>query len=273
VNATQNKLIEDLRLSSIRLGHSPQRREVPYLALKCYKHFGSFNIAKTKAGLEIKNVRFDKFPKNAFRQDKDLAAIISYITFDGHLYKTFKGLYYSSKNVEDLKRFEEVMTRKFGLQAHYKLFNSGSYKQTHMIYFFNKKICEFLFRKGLPKGDKAIQRFDVPMWIVNSREFSREFSREYLKIAYLCEGSIKEEKEREPRITFTQAKHFDVLDSGLNFMSTLKEMLTQFKIESGEIYVSAPRVRKKDNKFMNDLRFRIKVKDNNRFISEIGWFK
>ena len=269
MDALRSQLLGELKAVSIKIGRSPQRRDVPNLAAKCYKHFGSFNKAKAKAGLEIKNTRITKFPKHAFQLDKDLAGIISYITFDGHLYKTFRGLYYSSKNIDDLKRFDKVMTRKFGIHAHYKLFNAGSYKQTHMIYFFSKKICEFLFRNGLPKGDKAIQMFDVPAWIVKSKEFSRE----YLKIAYLCEGSIEEEKGRGPRISFTQAKNIDILDSGLKFMKTIKEMLKRFGIESGETYISAPRIRKKDNKVMKDLRFRVKVKDNNRFISEIGWLK
>ena len=183
----RKELIKELKDSAKKLGHPPQRREVQNLAMKCYRYFGSFNKVKKIAGLEIKNVIITKFPKNAFKKDKDLAAIISYITFDGHLYKDLKGFYYSSKNIKDLKVFDGIVKRKFGLPPRYHLFNSGSRNQTHVIYFFNKIICKFLVKIGVQKGDKVIQEFNVPNWIFKSKEFSRE----YLKIAYLCEGSLR----------------------------------------------------------------------------------
>ena len=265
----QDQLIRELKKVAAELDHSPQRREVPNLAVKCYKQFGSFNKAKLIAGLEIKNVNITEFPKNAFKLDKDLVAIVSYVTFDGHLYKNFKGFYYSSKNINDLKIFKKIVKRKFGLPARYHLFNSGSRNQTHMIYFFNKQVCEFLFKSGAPKGDKAIQIFDVPEWIVKSREFSRE----YLKIAYLCEGSIKEKDRKNPRISFTQSKQTEILNSGLKFMNTIKSMLADFDINTTDSCISGMRIRKRDGKMTQDIRFRIKTADNDKFISEIGWLK
>lgn len=265
----RKELIKELKESEDKLGHSPKKREVPNLANKCYYHFGSFNKAKKIAGLEIKNVIITKFPKNAFKKDKDLAAILSYITFDGHLYKDLKGFYFSSKNIKDLEDFVEIIKRKFGLPPRYHLFNSGSRNQTHAVYFFNKPICNYLLKMGAPKGDKVIQKFDVPKWIVNSKEFSRE----YLKIAYLCEGSLGKEKGRNPRITINTAKCIDIIDSGINFMNTLRKMLKKFKIGSNELYFFGIRKRKRDNKISKDIRFRINVQDNDKFIREIGWLK
>lgn len=264
------EVVLQLQRSAQALGHSPQRREIPSLAMKCYNEFGSFNKAKIEAGLDIKNKKIDKFPKRAFELDKDLAAIISYITFDGHLYKNFRGLFYSSKNLSDLQEFEKVMRRKFGFKGNYHLNNSGSRKQTHVIYFFSKRVCEFLFKIGVPKGDKAIQVFDVPLWIQESKEFSRE----YLKIAFLCEGSLEREEGRNPRISFIQAKEINIIDSGLNFMSTIKSMLNKFEIKTGKSGISKlSRVRKRDNKMTKDIKFRIRTSDSNRFISEISWLK
>lgn len=265
----KKELIKELKESANKLRHSPKKREVPNLANKCYYHFGSFNKAKEIAGLDIKNVIITKFPKNAFKKDKDLASIASHITFDGHLYKDLKGFYFSSKNIKDLERFEKIVKRKFGLPPRYHLFNSGSRNQTHVIYFFNKIICEFLVNVGVQKGDKAIQEFDVPKWIVNSREFSRE----YLKIAYLCEGSFGKEKGRKSRIAINTAKCIDIIDSGINFMNTLRKMLKKFNISSLECHLTKGRIRKRDNKITKDIRFRIKTEDNDKFIREIGWLK
>lgn len=269
VSEIKKKVILDIISASRKLGHSPNRREIPLLAEKCYRYFGSFNKVKLKAGLSIKNVRITKFPKNAFKLDKDLASIASYLTFDGHLYKNLRGLMYSSKNINDLKQFEKVVNRKFGLRGEYSLFSAGSRKQTHKILFFNKKVCEFLFKKGIPKGDKVIQEFRVPNWIYSSKDFSRE----YLKIAFLCEGSFKEEKGRTPRILFTTAKQIEILNSGIKFTNQLRAMLKRFGIDTHKEYITGRRIRKRDGKVTTDIRFRVKTLDNNKFISEIGWLK
>lgn len=265
----KQEIKNELRVVAKNLGRSPKRRDVPNLAAKCYKIFGSFNKAKSEAGLRIVNVRITTFPKNAFKLDKDLASIVSYVTFDGHLYQSLKGFYYSSKRIEDLKKFEEIVDRKFGLPARYHLFSTGSRKQTHLVYFFNKKVCRHLFDAGAPKGDKVVQKFSVPRWIFNSKEFSRE----YLKIAYLCEGSIIKEKGRTSRISINTAKCIGLMDSGIKFMNTLREMLEKFNIRSHKCHLVGERIRKRDGKITRDVRFRVKIKDNDRFISEIGWLK
>ena len=269
MNNKQKELAEELKQIASRLGHSPNRREIPDLARKCYKLFGSFNKAKLSADLKTKYTRKNKFPKNAFKKDKDLAAIVSYLTFDGHLYKDLKGFMYSSKNVVDLDNFNEIIKRKFDLPPRYHLFSSGAGEtKTHKIYFFNKKVCNELLKVGVPKGAKVIQHFDIPRWIVNSKEFSCE----YLKIAFFCEGYFKEEKGRTPRITFTTSKWEDIINSGLLFTNQLKLMLKKFDIETKESYITGMRVRK-DKKITRDIRFRIATEDNNKFIREIGWVK
>jgi len=56
-------------------------------------------------------------------------------------------------------------------------------------------------------------------------------------------------------------------------MNSIREMLKKFKISSNEFYFSGIRKRKRDNKFSKDIRFRIKVQDNDKFIREIKWLK
>jgi len=265
----KEKVISELKDFCRESGHSPQEREIPHIANLCRKYFGSFNAAKLEAGLTIKNQKVIQFPVNAFTLDKNLASIFSHITFDGHLYKNLRGLMFSSKSIEDIKRFGEIMKNKFGLQGNYRFNHSGSHKQTHQILFFNKQVNQFLFNNGLPKGNKASQAFDVPAWIKESEEFSRE----YLKIAYLCEGCLEKEKGRSPRISFVQSKCADVIEAGLIFMESLKSMLRDNGIESGKLYISPERLRRRDNKPSHDIRFRIKTSDSNRFIREIGWLK
>lgn len=267
MNKIKKEILKELRKISRKLEHSPGRREVPNLSRKCYKHFGSFNKAKELLGLEIKNKRITLFPKKVFKKDKDLAKIAAYLTTDGHLYKDLSGFIYFSKNVEDLQEFERLIKRKFGLRGKYHL-NSGRGGITHSFYVFNKKICKELFKLGIPKGDKIIQRFHIPKWIYSSKAFSKE----YLKIAFFCEGSNKEESGRTPRIQINIAKSEELLESGLEFMNTLRKMLKNLGINTTRCYIAGKRLRKRDNKISRDIKFRIDIKDNDKFIKEIAPF-
>ncbi len=268
MNPEQKELIIKLKETAKQLNHSPKKREVYNLASRCYTHFGSFNKAKERAGLEIRNVIVTRFPEKAFSFGKDLAGIGSYLTFDGHIYNTLKGLMYSSKNIGDLKDFEKLIFNRFKIKGKYHLNSGGSRNQTHKFYVFNKVICKKLVDIGFPKGDKTNQKFSVPKWIRNNKEFSRE----YLRIAFLCEGSMKE-KRKNPRIKINLAKTEEFLEAGISFMNELKEMLNVFGIRTTECGLCGKRIRKKDNQVSQDIRFRVITSDNNRFIKEIGWFK
>jgi len=268
MNRAQKILIKELKEQAKKLGHSPIKREIPKLAYKCYKSFASFNKAKEKAGLEVKNVRIINFPKNVFRKDKDLTKIIAYLTFDGHLYKDLSAFFLSSRRIENLKEFEKIIKRKFNMNGKYKLNSGGIKNNTHKFIVFNKKISKELYKLGAPKGDKSIQKFNVPKWVSSSKNLSRE----YLKIAFLCEGSNKEEKGRTARIQINTAKTEDKLDSGLRFMNNLREMLKNLGINTTKCYVTGKRLRKTDNKISKNIKFRIDIKDNHKFIKQIAPF-
>ncbi|MBI5148886.1 hypothetical protein HZA33_04355 [Candidatus Pacearchaeota archaeon] len=270
MNKIQKEIVKGLKETSKRLGRSLKRRDIPRLARKCYKYFGSFNKAKKKADLKMVNVRISDFSNRVFKIDKDMARIVSYLTFDGHLYKDLSGFFLSSKNIKDLENFEKLIKKKFGMRGRYYLNSGGGGKfKTHKFIIFNKKLCEELFKLGVSRGDKTTQKFNVPKWIFNSKDFSRE----YLKIAYFCEGSNKEEFGRTPRIQINIAKSEEILDSGLKFMNTLRIMLRKFGINTTKCYISNGRLRNRDSKKTKDIKFRIDIKDNNKFINQVGWFK
>jgi len=271
MNKPQKEIILELKKEEKRLNHSPRRREVPSnLWLRCYRYFGSFNTAKNKAGLSIFNIIKINFPKKAFVLDRDMAHIASYLTFDGHIYKSLRGMMFSSVNIKDLREIEKIFKRKFKIKGKYKLNSAGSHNQTHQFYIFNKKITSQFIKLKIPKGNKTLQDFRVPNWIKKSRELSKE----YLKIAYLCEGSFKENDRKNPRISINIAKANNFLSSGLNFMNDIREMLLKFGIRTTDCHISGKNaIRKKDNIQTSNIRFRIITQDNNKFIKAIGWIK
>jgi len=272
MNKTQKEVIKELREISKKLRHSIKRRDCSYrLYIDCVRHFGSFNKAKENANLITVNNRIINFKKNAFKRDGELAKIASYITFDGHLYNTLKGFYFSSKNIKDLNEFEKLIKKKFGKISGKYYLNSGGIgkNKTHKYVIFNKKISQELLNLGVPKGDKANQAFKIPKWIF----YSKSLSKEYLKIAFFCEGCFKESKKRTPRISINLAKTEDFIDDGIKFMEDLKKMLKYFDIRTTKCYISGNRIRKRDNKISRDIKFRVNIKDNHKFINKIGWIK
>lgn len=266
MNSKQKKILLELKQTASKLGHSPTKREIINLASKCYSYFGSFNRAKEKVGLKTHHKIILNFTTRAFKLDKELAAIASYLTFDGHIYKDLSGFSFYSKDIKNLKMMEGIIKRKFGILGKYRTNTLGN-NTIHTFSIFNTKLAEWFYQLGVPKGEKVTQDFNVPKWIRNNKEFSRE----YLKIAFLCEGCNKENR-KNPRIHINTAKILDIINSGIKFMNTIRKMLLYFNIKSTDCTVTGKRVRA-DGKISKDIRFRIITRDNNKFINEIGWIK
>jgi len=269
MNEKQKEIITELKGISEKLRHSIKRRDCSCkLYIDCVRYFGSFNKAKEKAGLDIFSVKNSEIVDSLLKKDLDLVRIVAFINFDGHLAKDLKSFYYSSKNLRDVILFEKIIKRKFNVKCKIKENSTGSAKQTHLCWVFNSPLTKKLNELGAVKGDKIVFQYIIPKWIISNREFSKEF----LKIAFFCEGSNKEEKGRETRIRFSMHKSEELLKNGVKFINQLKTMLNKFDINTTPIYISNARTRK-DRIKTKLLAFRIKIKDNNKFINKIGWIK
>ncbi|MCD4666694.1 hypothetical protein K8R47_02685 [archaeon] len=264
------EIINKLKEIAKKLNKSPGRREIPFkLYRKCVKNFGSFNKVKSKAGLSIIKRKCDPLPKKSYKFTKDLVKIMSYLMFDGHLYKDLKGFYFSSKEVKSLKDFERSIIKQFGIKPYYKYNTAGYRKQTHKVFMFNVKASKFLNEIGVPKGDKMVTTFDIPNWIKENKEFSKE----YLKIAFYCEGCKYKASKNSERIQFNLNKSEELLEDGLNFMKSLKYLLKNFDIETTSISLTKGNLRKRDGKTTKTMKFNIRANSINKFINQIGWYK
>ncbi len=201
------------------------------------------------------------------KKDLDFVRIISFLFFDGHLYKDLSGFYFSSKNIDTLKKLDEIIQKTFMIKGKFYYNDGGAGKRkTHKYRVFNKKICLTLYNLGVPKGDKTINQFLIPEWILGNKKFAREFVR----VAYFCEGSMKE-KRKNPRIKFNLNKAEFLLKEGIQFMEQIRKILKDNKIETTEIGIYDAKTRK-DNFAVKELRLRIITKCNNKFIKQINPF-
>lgn len=271
VKKIKKEVIIDLRYISKKLEKSPGRRDIPiHLYKNCCKHFGSLNKAKEIAGLSIFKRKCKPLTKKSMKFSKELAKIVSYLTFDGHLHKDLKGFLLSSSKLKVFNDFNNLVNKQFNINF-FKIQEVRHWGYiSYNIRYFNTKVSKFLYLIGTPKGDKMITKFDVPCWIRKNKRFSKE----YLKIAYYCEGSICKHSKNSYRIDFNINKCEEILDDGLKFLESMKEMLYSFGIKTTKTYIMKREYkREKDSKITRLLRFNIKPESTDKFIKEIGWLK
>ena len=197
---------------------------------------------------------------------EDLAKIISYLTFDGHLRKNIREFYLSSSSLETLKTFEEIVAKNFHLKGTYE--TGSGFGKSYKCWFRNAKASRVLFRLGAPNGDKMISAFTVPAWIKDDEALARE----YLRVAFGCEAGIRKRANAVSyEIYFKLYKAEELLDSGLSFINELKQMLIQFGVETAKITIQKGNLRKKDGKLTKAMSFRIKTVSLAAFAEKIGF--
>ncbi len=196
--------------------------------------------------------------------DSNISKLISYITFDGHLASDLTNLFLSSKDKAFLTGFARFLEEKFGLIGRFEECEEG-YSKTHKYRVFNKPFCRLLELAGAPKGNKSINEFDVPKWVMKNKRYSKA----YLKTAFDCEGSIWRDSNGYPRIRFKIHKSERILSNGEKFMMSLKCMLSLFGIETTEIW-TLKGYEKGDVK-TKGLCFSIKTKSFKTFLKHINF--
>lgn len=210
--------------------------------------------------IALKNFKF-QFP---IYSNNNLAKIVSYITFDGHL--TLKGnmFYFSSKYPDELTEFESIIKREFKIGGKV-VKNPTSIGTCYKYLILNGPATRILHIIGVPQGPKVKTMFSVPIWIKENREFSRD----YLRVAFDCEGSMWKEPNRY-KIRFRMNKITNLLPNGIKFMKTLKSMLAYFGISTTNIWLTDCNIRK-DGYKTHILTFDISTKDINKFKQKIGF--
>lgn len=266
----KQEIIGELKEIARKLGKSPARREVPNrINHQCIRLFGSFNNAKEKAGLTITHKRSKPLTENAKNLDIILVRIVAYLTFDGHLNGKLKECQFASNSQKVIEGIKEDIYKKFNIRPSKIEMGNGYGKNVLKCRYFNKNLCKFLYSTGVPKGDKVVTKFNIPMWIKNDKNFAKE----YLKIAFLCEGCKSKKSKNTEEIQINLHKAEELLQDGLKYMKSLQRLLKKFDIDSTKIWLIQGNKRKRDGKTTKGMRFKIKANSFNNFINQIGWYK
>ena len=187
-----------------------------------------------------------------------LAAIASYLTFDGHLTVSKSMFLFGSKNISELRNFDHYVKSIFNIEGRIESVNQ-SHGESYAIRYFSKPLCRVLNLIGVPSGKKVNLEFHIPEWIKNNKECSRA----YLRAAFDCEGCFWKEGKCI-RIRFRIYKNPKFKENCISFLNQLKEILHDFDIETTQVWTGSVEG--------NSMPFTFQIRSNstNKFYKEIG---
>lgn len=221
----KKKILAKLKEATVALGHSPSNRELSIsLRSACQRHFGSFNKAKKKADLNIKN-NLHKLPKKSYKPSKELAYILGAIMGDGsfRIQKSKERTSYviffqvSDKDFMDtfiskFKKWSNITPKTVFESGGIKKFPNGKYYKYRG--FWSTQICS-------KEAYNFLKRFnDKPKYVI---KFLPEiYWKWFLKGIWDAEGSITA-RNGYVRLLFT--------NSDRNILNLFKELIKKYSIK------------------------------------------
>lgn len=164
------------------------------------------------------------------RLDLNIAKLVSYLAFDGHLSADYRQFLLASKDKELLDDFTFAV-RRYNLVPIKKQAVS-EWGSCYVVRVFNSSFTRVLELAGAPRGKKTQVPFLVPRWILQDRESTRE----YLRIAFDCGGSVWKDRYSS-RIRFKICKSKVHLANGIHYMEQLRKMLKMFSVETTKVWI------------------------------------
>lgn len=125
--------------------------------------------------------------------------------------------------------------------------NKGSYA-------FGRLLCA----AGAPRGDKAVNSFSVPIWVMKGKKWVKNIFLDVLLGNELQAPRIdKSRKACFSSCQFRMVKIEEFLDTQRKFLNQLRDLLEEFNIQTSKIKEDKPRRERKDGNISYPLYFRI----------------
>ncbi len=208
--------------------------------------------------------------KNVNLSDPVLARSIADITGDGHLQiKDWRHLIsFYSKDLTEIEKVQNRFYYLFGI--HGRLYTDNRNMKRYKLFFISKPIALFFKEMGTPVGNKTNTPFKVPNFIINGK--SRVKSA-YLQGMFDAEGSIYSSKNNARtrwRINFAMCKNVEYLESGIDYLNQIQQLLADFKVRTSPIRKRLENIRK-DGSQSIQLQFEIEASSFRNFYKSIGF--
>ena len=190
------------------------------------------------------------------KKSTKLAGIIADLIGDGHLQGYSKlRLDYTSKDIDELKRFNREIYNLFKLNGKIRQCKTNKYR-TYNLGINNKPLARVLILCGVPPGAKVFSNFKIPKWIIEDKEL---FAR-FINRLFSCEGCVDLQSKC---IEFKMYKSIDLIDEGANFFKDIKYYLEKyFKIKTTNPFLEGRTNIRKDGRKTKGIRIKIKNKES-----------
>ena len=230
-----------------------------------YKDF--LRTYKTR-GYRIKHLENYKylFPVKA---NPILAGVIADLIGDGHLQADPKWrIDFTSKDVNELKRFEKEIKSLFNISGKIRKCTSNKYAKTYNLAINSSPISRILFLCGVPAGQKVLTSFEIPGWIKKDKGCFKRFCQRL----FSCEGGINNEKRRKiPQIRLELWKAEKLTKNGEEFINEIKYYLEKyFGVKSTSSIQNKKNIRK-DGIITRPIRLYIFNKSVIKFYNKVGF--
>ena len=204
-----NKIIQELLLVSDRLGKSPNAKETgPRLVRACQRRFGSFNNAKSKAGLALFIPQGKILPESARKISSEFCYILGVVLGDGF---TNLPRCYISLKVKD-KNFAENFREKLEEWSNHE---AKIYPKNKSGYYYST-----LYSK---EAVLIVRKFDLTRIIKSSKKESCSF----LRGLFDSEGHVAGSNLENPR---RASRHIGFYNSNKEVTNIVSILLTKLGV-------------------------------------------
>ncbi|MDI6806711.1 MAG: LAGLIDADG family homing endonuclease [Candidatus Aenigmarchaeota archaeon] len=160
---------------------------------------------------------------------KELAGLVAHGFGDGHIDKKYTFHYCNSDEVLQ-ERVVSFILKTFNLHSFYVRFSS--YNVPVRCYpFIVGYVLNIL---GVPKGNKTLQEFLVPSWLIHTNKACK---RIFLRELFSDEGAVHKDTKNKRRrsISIAFSRKVEYMNSLKLFLEILRRMLLEFNIKSREV--------------------------------------
>jgi intein/homing endonuclease len=216
--STQTKIIRNCYLSSVLKASAYTRLDI------WLKICATVKVSPEK--LKENTLKFRKKKSEHFLSPEQLpilsspklASLVGHGIGDGHI--SGEGCFeYTNGNLNLHKNVLDIISKLFGFYKY------SEYEHKVKKRRFNVIVGEILHFAGVPKGNKIIQSFPTPRWILNG---SKEIKKSFIRALFDDEGTVKV-SSHEILIKFSKNEKY--IDSLQKFMEQIKQLLEDLGIE------------------------------------------
>lgn len=216
------------------------------------------------------------YDKGYFKSSKVvLARLIGWLFGDGGINDRLHYFFICGTR-NDLEKIKIFIEKNFNLKCEIeenhgnsiiKKYNGNSLQikgENWILRCNNSLFARFLYSLDTPKGEKVLQKFNIPNWIMTgNNEVKKAFLNSILEAECQTHKVRIDKKIEILPVSFGMNKIGNFKSNLVSFLNEIKCLLSEFNIRTSQVEEPKPAVKRKDNKLTYSSRFYISVSATN----------